>query len=567
MAIREFSSDGSPRQKIGLVGLMPQEGELKRFRERKFLCESLTPEYLRGSEDIAQLDAVIWTPDSRKPSALLSALKMTVPRLLDHDVRVYLRIVTDEKLGDTPRKLVVNSLLEIGMPVANLLPEEWRAIPEVRRERQNNFLSPCVYVFDAASDWVDIATMVCDRAAGPSSKSGQIFDEDLLRHCLGSDGHDERVILLKRSFWNCSELRLAPLDGGMSGAPVFKAYASLDAGLVPSGKSGAYPKLHFIKLGPRKKIVDEYDKYCSQIFEYVPFYLGPRLRRDRCNLGSTQGVLVGDFVEGAEPLVACARGGRCGHAISNLFEKTLGGWRKQARRDTTGLLSDYLEKKWHTEDSDALIALPVSRAEIVRGFGCDTAVEPLKGIFDKLGKTKALLAPAHGDMHAMNVLVRHGDAILIDFEKLEEHYPLTYDPASLEGGLLVEGFIEDLKNKRLTPDALKTQISPLYDPEALKKCQATFCRPGDATEWYYDAVNQIRTLTWSAENAPDQYALTLALCLVRKGCNTHPALEAEEPNTLRALAFFFGQNILRAIAPSTGAAARARRNESKPPTV
>jgi len=564
MAIREFSPEGSPRQKIGMVGEMPQGDELQRFRERQFFCESLTPEYLRESQGIAQLDAVIWTLESRKSSALFTELNATVPRLLDHDVRVYLRIVTDEKLGDTPRKFVVNSLLEMGMPVANLSPEEWRAIPEARRERQSSFLSPCVHIFDVFSTWIGIATLVCDRSAGPSPKPGQIFDEDLLRKWLGSDGHDERVILLKRSFWNCSELRLVPLDGGRSGAPVFKAYASLDAGLVQPGETGAYPKLHFVKVGPRKKIVDEYDKYCGQIFEYVPFYLGPRLRRDRCSLGSTQGVLVGDFVDGAEPLIACARDGRCGHAISNLFEKTLGGWRRQAHPRTTRPLNDCLELKWYTEDSGALIAVPPTRAELVRRFGGETAVAPLKEIFDKHANTKALLAPAHGDMHATNVLVRHGDAILIDFEKLEENYPLTYDPASLEGGLLVEGFLDDLKKKRLNPDELKSRISRLYEAEALKRSQVTFCRPGDSTEWYYNAVNQIRTLTWSAENAPEQYALTLALCLVRKGCNTHPGLEAEEPNTLRALAFFFGQKILQTIALSIGMGSVAQPDQSKP---
>ena len=79
-----------------------------------------------------------------------------------------------------------------------------------------------------------------------------------------------------------------------------------------------------------------------------------------------------------------------------------------------------------------------------------------------------MVAPAHGDMHATNVLVRHGDAILIDFEKLEQHYPLTYDPASLEGGLLVEGLIEDLKKKRLTPKKLLSMISPLYEERALE---------------------------------------------------------------------------------------------------
>ena len=66
---------------------------------------------------------------------------------------------------------------------------------------------------------------------------------------------------------------------------------------MQQGATGAYPHLYFAKIGPCKKIVDEYDKYCGHIFEYVPFYLGPRLRRDRCNLGSTLGILVGDFVE------------------------------------------------------------------------------------------------------------------------------------------------------------------------------------------------------------------------------------------------------------------------------
>ena len=73
--------------------------------------------------------------------------------------------------------------------------------------------------------------------------------------------------------------------------------------------------------------------------------------------------------------------------------------------------------------------------------------------------------------------------------------------------------------------------------------QSTFCRPGDPTEWFFNAVNQIRALSWSAEREPGQYALTLALCLIRKGCNPHPELKEKEPNTLRAIAFFFGQKI------------------------
>ena len=49
----------------------------------------------------------------------------------------------------------------------------------------------------------------------------------------------------------------------------------------------------------------------------------------------------------------------------------------------------------------------------------------------------------HGDLHALNVLVRGGDAIVIDFEKLEIQLPLLLDLASLEAGLFVDGFIGD----------------------------------------------------------------------------------------------------------------------------
>jgi hypothetical protein len=150
--------------------------------------------------------------------------------------------------------------------------------------------------------------------------------------------------------------------------------------------------------------------------------------------------------------------------------------------------------------------LPRTRTEIVRNLGGDTHIAPLKTIFENNGNTSALIAPAHGDMHATNVLVRHGDAILIDFEKLEEHYPLTYDPASLEGGLLVEGFIKDLKKKRFKPKELVKLIEPLYQQSAFIGCRTTLCRPGDLTEWYYNAVNQIRTLSWSAENEPGHFS-------------------------------------------------------------
>jgi hypothetical protein len=339
---------------------------------------------------------------------------------------------------------------------------------------------------------------------------------------------------------------LSFLDGGLSGASACKAYASLEAGRVASETPGAYPHLYFVKIGPRKKIIDEYDKYCGYMFEYVPFHLGPRLRRERCNLGSTQGILVGDFVEGTESLIDCARGGRCGHAISNLFDRTLAGWRKQSSDDPLRTLGDYLADRWQAEESDALIALPESQRQIVSKLGGEVEVGPLKRIFEAHSQTTPRYAPAHGDLHATNVLVRHGDAIIIDFEKLKDDYPLTYDPASLEGGLLVEGFTKDLNKKVITDQQLVGLLKPLYTLDALCRRKDIPCPRGSLQEWFFDCVNQLRTLSWSAEYEIGQYALTLALCLIRKGCNAHDAF-TDEQKTLRAISFFFGQHLLREI--------------------
>jgi hypothetical protein len=572
MAIREFSPEGSSkgasRAKISFIGHMPTGPDLSQFEIRGFRCEEITLEQLKQSSIIAELVALIWTQRPERPNELPRQIGDIVPALLDRDVRVYIRLAKDDEIRlareddirlekedkrrpSIARQLVVDALRERGIPTANLYFEEWRKLPPNLQERQGSHFMPSAYIFDATESWPSIATIVCDHPPGPPPKLKPNFDPNSLKRGFqGSEGHAERVLLLQRAFWDCSELRLCFLPGGLSGASVGKAYACLEAGQV-----GAYPHLYFFKIGPRKKIIEEHDKYGGFILEYVPFHLAPRLRHDRCNLGSSQGILVGDFVEGTESLIACARGGRCGHAISNLFDRTLAGWRKQPREDPKRTLASHLAAKWQIEGAETPIALPDSRVSIVKDLGGGTEVPPLKDIFEKHGATMPLCAPAHGDMHATNVLVRHGDAIIIDFEKIEPHYPLTYDPASLEGGILVEGFVKDLKKRKSTkaiaPKILVELLKPLYTANALIKRVEPSCPRGSPVEWYYDCINQIRMRSWSVEHKRGQYALTLALCLIRKGCNIHDKFTKEQ-DTLRAIAFFLGQSILREIGSHSG---------------
>ena len=184
MAIREFSPEFTPRAKIAFVGELPSPEYLGRFtersyaiafagnysqeyvnwfKERNFNAETFTSEQLRGPEYPYQLDAVIWTEDPKKPTALLRELQAIAPNLLNHDVRVYVRLAS-------ARGLVVNTLIQDGIPLANLRQDEWQTIPENRRDRQNSFLMPCVYLIESASSWSDIATLVCDRPAGSPPK-------------------------------------------------------------------------------------------------------------------------------------------------------------------------------------------------------------------------------------------------------------------------------------------------------------------------------------------------------------------------------------------------------------
>lgn len=536
MPISEFSSKGVPRAKIAFYKELPLESDLERFTERKYECIPCTKEDLQNPEFVALLDAVIFCQKPEKRNALNTVLRAVIPSLMNSDVRAYVRIAEDPDKSIVARKLVIATLLNMCAPLANINRAEWDQIPEKSREREGSNLAPYVYIFDCTENWISIAHTVCDRHAGTAPNTDLIFDGHDIRS-LGEDGHDERLMLLQRAFSNCHTLHLEKMTDGHSGASVFKAYASHHPQV--GGWNYDWPSLHLVKLGPRKKIVDEYDKYIGHALDYVPFHLGPKLRLDRCNLGSSQGILVGDFVEGTESIRDSAPAGRGGHAIANLFDKTLGAWRKQAKVNPYRTLGQFLEGKWLDKNAQE-ISLPQSRANIVSQLGGTPDVGPLREIFNRHSQSQVMTGPAHGDLHATNILVRNGDAIIIDFEKMEDEFPMLYDPASLEGGLLVESFGRDPRSKN-NPDKLLESISPLYTWKILNHFVVP-CHAAKPSSWFYDCVGQIRTLSRHAERHDGQYALVLAICLIRKGCNPDPFEPVYE--NLRAISFILGQQIL-----------------------
>lgn len=547
MPIREFSFEGVLRKKIAFYKEMPAEPDLERFKEREFECKLYTEKDLQNPEFVVQLDAVIFSQKPEKRTALLPVLNKTIPMLLDNDVRVYIRIAPDPNKTTAARNLVIDALLTSNFPLANLQPEEWARIPESSRERETSYLAPYVYIFDSKENWASVAHIVCDHPAGNPPNKGLKIDRYDIRRLRRVDKYfKEDLLLLQRAFFNCNKLKLQLLDGGLSGAIVFKAYASR--------LTEEWPCLYFVKLGPRKKIVNEYDNYTGrgralQALDNVPFHLSPRLRLDRCNLGSSRGILVGDFVEGAEPIGDCAPSGRASHAIVNLFGKTLGIWYKQAKKTSDSTLAQYLEEKWLDEKGQE-IEPPPKRGEIIKRLGGIPVVEPLREIFNRCAHGPVLLGPAHGDLHAANVLVRGSDAIIIDFEKMTGPFPTLYDPASLESGLLVAGFVRDNRSIQ-KPESLIESILPLYAFDVLKEFVVPYHHPADPSSWFYDCVAQIRTATHHAELTSGQYALVLALCLIRKGCSNPSLLKPKVYENLRAISFILGQRILMEIGQHT----------------
>jgi hypothetical protein len=299
-----------------------------------------------------------------------------------------------------------------------------------------------------------------------------------------------------------------------------------------------------VKIGDRRKIESEYRRYQAHALEYIPYHLGPRLRQDRCCLAKRKGIIVGDYVSGAEQLRNCAKDGRAVPAITNLFNSTLRAWHHVATTNQRSL-PDLLEPLFPT-------AIPPHRESLARALGATLSIPEIKELFMACRGSPVLIGPIHGDLHAKNVLVRSTDAIVIDFEKVRFDMPLVYDAAQLEGGLLVDCFIGD---QRL-PAVWLESISALYDGGAFG-AQVTAYHPKDGSAWYFDCVRQIRIHASQLERAPLQYAAALALALIKKACNPKDFRDHDESKSepakhmtsehLRAAAYVLAEQILKTI--------------------
>jgi hypothetical protein len=133
VAIREFSSGGVPRATVAFFQELPAEQHLTRFIERKFTCVPCSEADLARADFVAQLDAVIFSQNPQQRNALSTVLGARLPTLLNHGVRVYVRTAPDPDGTPVARALLVEALIALNLPLANITPAERARIPDASR--------------------------------------------------------------------------------------------------------------------------------------------------------------------------------------------------------------------------------------------------------------------------------------------------------------------------------------------------------------------------------------------------------------------------------------------------
>jgi hypothetical protein len=278
------------------------------------------------------------------------------------------------------------------------------------------------------------------------------------------------------------------------------------------------PLPYVAKFGGRKKVVEEYDRFVENVSDFVPFASRPNLVRERCLIGADTGVLVGQFIEHAEPLSDVVLRASSPQVLHGVFENLLHGWWRQGQQtvapDPPVLegIKDWYDtsgKPWRDE------ALLKHYRDAVTRYPGLLAPGDIRGRLAALGGSRHRRSLIHGDLHAGNIHVRGGDVFLIDFGSVV-FGPTLADAAMLETSLVLSAGTactrrrtreswEDLTINQLYGPGWDTQLPPREPPHAV----------GVRMRRLWSAVRVIRLHAWSMQTTPREYATLVAAAMVR----------------------------------------------------
>ena len=366
-----------------------------------------------------------------------------------------------------------------------------------------------------------------------SAAAGAAFDGSVQITDMGADLSDEEKILLRRAFHDAREVRLSRLYGGAS-AKVFKAFA-----VLRDSRVGPQPLPFFVKFDRRPKIGRELNNYSDCTALFIPFWARPNLDQARCALGRERGILVGNFVELSRSLTDHVRDGTAVRPIHSLFEDALRGWRRQAFLDPNNRKHLALAQSFGGAVYGNLTLQGADRAKVIarsaERFGAQRDANQLAAVINGLPPIHHRCAQAHCDLHADNVQVRDGQAILIDFASTA-NAPLAMDPASLDTSLV-------LHSDETTEAIWKSFVDEIYSLAALRALPA----PGQADapmECLRDAIREIRKIALADRLDTNEYPTAIAICLLR---HTFRMPRVNEPPNRRAYLFAAADKLVRDI--------------------
>lgn len=536
----QFFTAAHPRGRIGLAeekSTVTIQRLLPRYEVYRFDRAALADAGL-----LATTAAVLFRQSAKRPRRIAEQLQRFGPALLSHGCLVFIQpLPAEEGAGNQHlRRFFVEAINALQLPPSGLTDDEFRSLGPWFKATTRP-MTPLVHVLGRPNDWQSLLMHLQLHLPGPGATPGPT-----IRHkdVNGSEEplEAERSLLVQRAFWDSAEVRLEQLRNGLSGVDAYRAYVQQS-----NSVAGGYPLRYFVKIGPREKVAAEYLAYRDIALEHLPYHLGPRLRLDRCELGCVNGILVSDYVNGAEPLRDCARDGRAAGVIANLFNVTYRGWHNGAQPDFVPL-QKHLQAR-------LMPGIPEFRKPLIAACGATQTLEQLGQLLVAGDSKPVSVGVIHGDLHATNVMVRGGDAILIDFEKVQSQGPVLRDLACLESGLLVDGFVGDRRDMAL----ILASVRCLYTTDLLRADgRITHCQPDDASAWFFDCVMQIRMHARPFELAANQYALLLASELIRKACNTHNFDKERDPGSkpdprrirmeqTRAMAYLLAEWILTGL--------------------
>jgi hypothetical protein len=419
---------------------------------------------------------------------------------------------------------------ELGLMTAVYVTEKKAQVSEIRDNvyakfkvgediddlnKRRRWIESLPWVYLGEEDWA-IAETLARYDPGPPLGTPTI-DKSGVTESLDP----ESETMLKRAFHNADRITVNRLEGGRTAKETFCVFANLDG-----ADFGPQPMPFFVKLGSAWKVDDEKRNYRELAEPFIPFHLRPSLNDARSVTNLTTAALVCNFVEGAVSLRDALRAGQGDGTIFSLFEFTLRGLRNHTlnRPKRSGVIEAFLASRVKAHEIEAKHP---ARIKQLRDIGMTRKPEEVEWVLRKFAsKIETREGTYHGDLHFGNIMVRHRDAIVIDFGSMGPFGPLYADPAILEVSLI---FGTDDHDDPESFDVWRKFVDYVFlDPLSPPLPKGDY--PQFA--WLHKAVRELRHVVACCGIEKPEALIILAGCLLRYGRNSSLKLKSKELDLL-----------------------------------